>query len=101
MMSVEAAKSRLPNAFSLLAVALVIIAYVSPFADLDWTWQVRTGGVIVETGTLRVQDSFSYTINGEPLHDFEWLYEVILYLTWNTFGSGGLKLLKVIVIFTP
>lgn len=90
-----------PNIFTLLALALVGVGYFSVFADLDWSWQVRTGEVIVQTGTLRVEDSFSYTIHGERLHDFEWLYEVLLYLVWNAFGSGGLKLLKVIVIFTP
>src|SRR5207248_10379552 len=30
-----------------------------------------------------------------------WLYEVILYLTWTTFGSGGLKFLKLIAVIAP
>jgi len=92
---------RWPNAFTLLAVALILVSYCAVFADLDWAWQVRTGELIVQTGTLRISDTFSYTIHGTPLHDFEWLYEVILYLTWSTFGIGGLKFLKVLVIFTP
>ncbi len=46
-------------------------------------------------------ESFSYTIPGTMVHDFEWLYEVVLWETWNLFGFGGLKFLKVIAVVTP
>lgn len=92
---------RWPSAVSLFLVVLLLVTYLAPFADLDWSWQIRTGEQIVRTGSLRVTDAFTYTIHGTPLHDFEWLYEVVLYFTWSGFGIGGLKLLKVLVVAAP
>jgi hypothetical protein len=89
---------QLPNALSLLAVVLLAVNYFSPFADLDYTWQVRTGERIVATGSLRVPDAFSYTMAGQSVPDFEWLYEVILYGVWEALGYGGLKLLKTALV---
>lgn len=91
----------LPNAWSVLVVALLAANYFSPFADLDWTWQVRTGGRIVSTGDLRPADAFSYTIAGKDLPDFEWLYEATLYVLWSLFGHGGLKLLRTVLVAAP
>lgn len=91
----------MPNAFSLFVILLLGVNYFGVFADLDWSWQVRTGEQIVQTGSLRTPDTFSYTIDGALVHDFEWLYEVILYAVWHVFGMGGLKFLKVLVVATP
>src|SRR3954452_23655859 len=91
----------LPNAFTLLLLILIGANYYAPFADLDFAWQIRTGEQIVRTGQLRPVDSFSYTIAGQSLPDFEWLYEVTLWGIWNVFGFGGLKLLKTILVSTP
>ena len=41
----------LPNAFSLIAAVFLVLNYLSPFGDLDFAWQVRTGELIVTTGT--------------------------------------------------
>ena len=49
----------------------------------------RTGELIVHTGTLRPPESFTYTIGGTSVPDFEWLYEVTLYAAWTGFGVGG------------
>src|SRR5215470_5509385 len=73
---------------------LTLLFLLLPFADLDFTWQVRTGGEIVRSGNLRVEDSFTYTIDGKHLPDFEWLYEVVLWGVWTVSGYGGLHLLK-------
>jgi hypothetical protein len=35
---------RLPNALSLVVIVLILVTYFGVFADLDWTWQIRTGG---------------------------------------------------------
>src|SRR5262249_400525 len=87
-----------PNAFAVLVIVLLAGNYFSPFADLDYTWQIRTGELIVQTGNLRPHDTFSYTIAGEHVPDFEWLYEVALWWLWTTFGYGGLKLLKTVLV---
>src|ERR1700730_17280611 len=90
------AKVIFPNVLSLLIVLLLAVIYFGVFGDLDWSWQVRMGELIVQTGNLRPPESFSYTIDGTKVHDFEWLYEVSLWAVWNVFGWGGLKFLKVI-----
>src|SRR5262245_14294814 len=87
-----------PNALSLLLLVLLAALYFGTFADLDFAWQVRTGELIVRTGSLRPPESFTYTIAGDSVPDFEWLYEVILWGVWSAFGFGGLKLLKVLLV---
>src|SRR5271165_1596921 len=90
-----------PTVVSLIIILLLASTYFSTFGDLDWSWQVRTGGLIVHTGSLRLPESFSYTIADSPIHDFEWLYEVLLWEIWEPLGYGGLKFLKVILVITP
>src|SRR5207248_2220148 len=80
---------------------LLGVNYFSPFADLDFTWQIRTGEQIVRTGLLNPPDAFTYTIAGRQLPDFEWLYELALWGTWSLLGFGGLKLLKVVLVAAP
>jgi hypothetical protein len=92
---------KLPNLLSLLTIILAAANYFGSFADLDFAWQVRTGERIVETGVLQPPEAFSYTIGGTHVPDFEWLYEVILYLVWSGFGFGGLKFLRVLLVATP
>src|SRR5687767_4344233 len=95
------AKPPVPNATSLVLLVLLAVNYVSPFADLDYTWQIRTGEQIVRTGELRPVETFTYTIAGTRPPDFEWLYEVLLWGVWEGFGHGGLKLLKTLLVAAP
>jgi hypothetical protein len=90
-----------PNFTSLALIALLAAIYFGTFADLDFTWQIRTGERIVKLCQLRTPEAFSYTIPGTLVSDFEWLYEVILWLVWSGLGFGGLKLLKTILVVTP
>jgi hypothetical protein len=90
-----------PSAVSLLVIALIASNYFSPFADLDFTWQIRTGEEVVRTGNLRPRDAFSYTIAGREVPEFEGLYGVGLWAVWNAFGMGGLKLLRVLCVGGP
>jgi len=92
---------RFPNLLSLLIIGFVAVNYFVPFSDLDFAWQVRTGECIVETGSLQPAESFSYTIEGHQVPDFEWLYEVILWLLYSGFGFGGLKFLRIVLVATP
>src|SRR4051794_31284171 len=89
---------RLPNVTSLAILALLAWLYIAPFPDLDFGILIRLGELILRTGKLRPPESFSYTINGQDIPDFEWLFEVALYYVWIGFGYGGLKLLKVLLV---
>jgi hypothetical protein len=88
----------LPNGFSLAVIVLMAANYFSTFGDLDYTWQIRTGEIIVESGDIHPRDHFTYTIADHNLPDFEWLWEVGLWLTWDHFGYGGLKLIKTFLV---
>ncbi len=88
----------LPNGFSIAVIALLAANYFSTFGDLDYTWQVRTGEVIVRTGDIQPADSFTYTFAGHRVPDYEWVWEVVLWFFWEHFGYGGLKLLKVLLV---
>jgi hypothetical protein len=90
-----------PNAFSALVIVLLAVNYFAPFADLDFTWQIRTGEQILKTGNLKPPESFTYTICGRQVPDFEWLYELVLWAIWTGCGFGGLKLLKTMLVAAP
>lgn len=90
-----------PNVVTVLIVVLLALNYFYPFGDLDFGILVRLGQLIVHTGQLRPPESFTYTIHGKDVPDYEWLYEVILYGIWKAFGFGGLKLFKVLTVFAP
>lgn len=92
----------MPNAFTGLLLAIAAMNYIAVFGDLDWTWQVRTGELILKHQSLKTADEFSYTLPPDKvLHDYEWLYEVVLAVTWNAFGIGGLKFLRVVLVMAP
>jgi hypothetical protein len=91
----------LPSALSILVIVLIAANYFGTFADLDFAWQIRTGELVVQTGSLRPPEAFTYTIHGTSIPDFEWLYEVTLYAIWSIFGFGGLKMLRVILVAAP
>src|SRR5437868_711388 len=88
----------LPNGFSLAVIVLLAANYFSAFGALDYTWQIRTGEIIVRTGDLQPADHFTYTIGGQPIPDFEWFWEAVLWVIWDNFGYGGLKLLKTLLV---
>jgi hypothetical protein len=100
-MSVRSRWQYIPSTVSLLIIALTAANYFSPFADLDFTWQIRTGEEVVRTGNLRPRDAFTYTIAGKDVPEFEGVYGVSLWAIWNVFGYGGLKLLRVMLVGGP
>jgi hypothetical protein len=90
-----------PSLASGALICLLLANYFGTFPDLDFTWHVRQGADVFHTGRVITPDTFTYTIAGKPIPDFEWLYEVLLYLTWEGFGYGGLRLLKVLLVAAP
>jgi len=91
----------LPNLFSVVCLILLAVNYFSPFGDLDYTWHIRTGQKILATGNVSPPDSFTYTIAGKVVPEFEGVYEVGLALIWQALGYGALKLLKTILVALP
>src|SRR3954447_24556923 len=100
-MSPQRQRNLTPNVFSVVVLALMGLNYFVPFGDLDYTWQIRRGEQILETGDLVPPDSFTYTIAGQRPPEFEEAYEVGLAAIWRAFGYGGLKLLKTVLVILP
>lgn len=76
----------------LVLAPLLALIFEWPFlvaTDPDYWWHVRTGQLIVETGSIPRTDPYSYTAFGHAWVAHEWLTEVLLYLTAVRFGYVG------------
>ena len=91
--------------------ALFIFAFCSTdVSDPDTWWHLKTGEYIVQKHALPVPDPFAFTTYmGKPAYageestrDFnlthEWLWQVIMYLTYAATGFTGLVLLRCAMI---
>src|SRR5438270_403647 len=80
-------RAHIPNVFSVLILALLAATYFGVFGDLDWTWQVRTGELIVQKQSLRLPDTFSYTIACTGKQPLSWWLPVVT-LLWANLHPG-------------
>ena len=62
--------------------------------DPDYYWHIETGRLIVAQHALPAGDPFSFTRAGAPWVLHEWLFEVLLYGVFATFGPLGVKLMS-------
>ncbi len=77
----------------MLGAALLYLAFfffgLLHFTDPDYWWHLRTGRLIVETGSVPHYDPFSFTAAGSRWITHEWLSEVIIYGVESTVGYVG------------
>jgi len=64
----------------------------------DFWWHLAAGREIVETGFIAHSDVFTHPRAGRPWTNFEWLFQLILYLGWHVFATGGLLVLKAVFL---
>jgi hypothetical protein len=55
-----------------------------------------TGRLVLETGEVPGADPFSFTFQGAPWTNWEWLAGVVMHLAWSAAGPLGLTLLRAI-----
>ena len=72
------------------------LAQKLPYYD-TW-WHLRTGELIVSTQSVPSVDPFSFTMAGKPWVAHEWLSEVVLWLTYKSWGFGGLAVLRAMIV---
>jgi hypothetical protein len=60
----------------------------------DHWWHMLTGRLVLETGRVPAADPFSFTYQGAPWTNWEWLAGVLLHLAWSAAGPLGLVLLR-------
>ena len=82
----------------MLAVAILEFSYVT--ADPDLWGHIYFGADHWQTGGLRRADPYSFTANGLPWINHEWLAELIFYLVYYILGDAGLLLGKLLLGLT-
>ena len=85
--------------FMLLAIMLPAIAsMLAPVFSGDIAYQIRTGQLMFESGTLVTTDPFTFTEMGEPWLNQQWGASVVLGLGFEFIGWGGLLLMRAVLI---
>jgi hypothetical protein len=87
----------------LLAVLLALVVFLAVpkrIADPDIGWHLRNAQVQIQTRAFLRRDLYSFTTQGKPWIDHEWLSEVPFYLAWRAFGPRGIFLVTVAAIET-
>ncbi len=86
------------NLVALVATLLVagfIVAY--PLFDYDFYWHLANGREMVSRSAIINEEVFSYTRNGIPFSNHEWLAQVVLFLIYDHFGSIGVNVFKALI----
>lgn len=80
----------LPAVAAILAVTLGCVAY--PLSDYDFFWHLRTGYLILESGSIPNQDPYSFTAHGAPWEVQGWLFDLAMAYVHQGMGDTGLRL---------
>jgi hypothetical protein len=89
-----------PILLAVLFALVVFLAVPKRIADPDIGWHLRNAEVHLHTHTFLRQDLYSFTTNGKPWMDHEWLAEIPFYLAWRALGPRGIFLVTVVAIET-
>jgi hypothetical protein len=77
---------------------LVVLTFVTlTRADPDLWGHVRFGGDIIDSGTILLPDTYSFT-SDKPWINHEWLSEIVMAAAFRMAGASGLVLLKLAII---
>lgn len=80
------------------ALFLSVLPWLSPIANPDIFWHLSSARWVLENRALPWQDYFSFTRQGLPWIDFEWLSQLVFYAAHAVAGYWGLWLLKVALL---
>jgi hypothetical protein len=85
-----------------LLIALIVACGLYPGFGLmygaDTWWQLAAGKYITEHREIPQQDVFSYTFDGEPWFNQEWLTQVLFFQIFRGFGPDALAIFKIAVV---
>src|SRR5580704_16131732 len=80
--------------YSFLAVLFIRAFYIS---DPDIWWHLRTGDWILAHHAVPRTDPFSSYGMGKPWIAYSWLFEILIQLSYRTFGYVGVVLYEVLI----
>src|SRR2546426_308889 len=83
---------------ALLAAAMVCWLWKPLQHANDIWWHLASGRYMVQHGLLPRTDVFSFTANGRPWINHEWLFQIAAFLSFQIAGLKGVLLLKVFLI---
>lgn len=86
----------LPAVAGILAVLFGAIAY--PLSDHDYFWHLKTGYLILESGTIPTRDPYSFTAEGVPWEVQGWLFDLAMAWVHRASGDSGLRVFFVLWI---
>ena len=69
--------------------------------DPDTWWHLKTGELIWSTGQIPRLDPFSYVLEGKPWVDFEWLAQLLFYVSFKLGGAASSVSLRVAISRRP
>ncbi|MHB8620997.1 MAG: hypothetical protein ACYDAG_15730 [Chloroflexota bacterium] len=91
--------ARLPAAAAgAFVVAAGFVAALRPAIDPDLAWHLRTGRLILATGTIPRTDPYSYTMRGAPWVEHEWLWQVGMAAIDRAGGRLGLVVANALLV---
>ena len=71
---------------------VILVLFIGFEQDPDFWWHLRVGRWMVENGRLPAQDLFTYTVSNHVWTDHEYLTEVLMWLTYSSFGLTVLSI---------
>lgn len=80
----------LPTLAAILALTLGGVVY--PLTDSDYFWHLRTGYLILESGSIPTQDPYSFTAPGARWEVQGWLFDLMMAWVHRGMGDTGLRL---------
>ncbi len=69
---------------------IVLVLFIGVEQDPDFWWHLRIGRWMIENGRLPTSDIFTFTATGHVWTDHEYLTEILMWLTYSTFGLPAL-----------
>ena len=79
-------------------VGIALAFSATNIGNYDIWWHLNLGRSILNTGTISIIDTFTYTHYGLPQYNGEWLGDLIFFLVYNLGGIFGLLLLKAVFV---
>jgi hypothetical protein len=81
-----------------LAVAFPFLLALEKISESDTFWHLKTGEWILAHGAVPHADPFSATVNGKEWLDWEWLFQVGIYVLYSWGGFNALVVGKAIIV---
>lgn len=81
-----------------LFILLIYSLSIHQIVDNDIFLHIKSGEYMLENKTVLSEDVFSYTIEGKPWLNSQWLAQIIFYIIYSLFNFNGLIIFKATII---